>query len=136
MAKRSRKVAFNEVSISEKRPRDDTDQELGQGSEEKTSGCALNGVKPKIKPCTYVPTESRRFKLKHSLDSDEEDEPDKAGEGGLADEDLAAQEDATLVRQCSIYDVLDDDTLLVLFMYMYIWMWHNILFVIYLWLYF
>lgn len=76
MAKRSRKVAFNEVSISEKRPRDDTDQELGQGSEEKTK--------------------SRRFKLKHSLDSDEEDEPDKAGEGGLADEDLAAQEDATL----------------------------------------
>lgn len=39
-----------------------------------------------------------RFKLKHSLDSDEEDEKDEVLDRGLDDEDLAAQEDTTLVR--------------------------------------
>ena len=39
-----------------------------------------------------------RFKLKHSLDSDEEDEKDEVLERGLDDEDLAAQEETTLVR--------------------------------------
>lgn len=36
--------------------------------------------------------------MKHSLDSDEEDEKDEVLEGGLDDEDLAAQEETTLVR--------------------------------------
>lgn len=39
-----------------------------------------------------------RFKEKHSLDSDEEDEKDEKQENGLGDEDLAAQEDSTVVR--------------------------------------
>ena len=47
--------------------------------------------------CTYL-AESR-FKAKHSLDSDEEDEPDPVQESGLGDEDLAAQEDTTIVKQ-------------------------------------
>jgi len=42
--------------------------------------------------------------LKHSLDSDEEDERDEVLEGGLDDEDLAAQENTTVVRMCeSVY---------------------------------
>ena len=44
-----------------------------------------------------INTESR-FKAKHSLDSDEEDEPDPVQESGLGDEDLAAQEDTTIVK--------------------------------------
>ena len=36
--------------------------------------------------------------MKHSLDSDEEDEADEKQEKGLGDEDLAAQEDSTIVR--------------------------------------
>ena len=36
--------------------------------------------------------------MKHSLDSDEEDEKDEVLERGLDDEDLAAQEETTLVR--------------------------------------
>lgn len=39
-----------------------------------------------------------RFKEKHSLDSDEEDEKDEKQEKGLDDEDMAAQEDSTIVR--------------------------------------
>ena len=39
-----------------------------------------------------------RFKLKHSLDSDEEDEKDEVKDSRLGDEDLAAQEDTTIVR--------------------------------------
>ena len=39
-----------------------------------------------------------RFKLKHSLDSDEEDERDAIQDSRLGDEDLAAQEDTTVVR--------------------------------------
>lgn len=38
-----------------------------------------------------------RFKLKHSLDSDEEDEKDEVKDSRLGDEDLAAQEDTTIV---------------------------------------
>ena len=38
-----------------------------------------------------------RFKGKHSLDSDEEDEKDEVEESRLGDEDLAAQEEATIV---------------------------------------
>lgn len=45
-----------------------------------------------------VPTAESRFKAKHSLDSDEEDEPDLVQESGLGDEDLAAQEDTTIVN--------------------------------------
>lgn len=42
--------------------------------------------------------------MKHSLDSDEEDERDEVLEGGLDDEDLAAQENTTVVRTCeSVY---------------------------------
>lgn len=42
--------------------------------------------------------------MKHSLDSDEEDERDEVLEGGLDDEDLAAQENTTVVRMCeSVY---------------------------------
>ncbi len=39
-----------------------------------------------------------RFKAKHSLDSDEEDEPNQVEAAGLGDEDLAAQEEDTVVR--------------------------------------
>lgn len=38
-----------------------------------------------------------RFKGKHSLDSDEEDERDEVQESRLGDEDLAAQEETTIV---------------------------------------
>ena len=38
-----------------------------------------------------------RFKEKHSLDSDEEDYTIEETETGLDDEDLAAQEDCTIV---------------------------------------
>ena len=38
-----------------------------------------------------------RFKEKHSLDSDEEDYSIEETETGLGDEDLAAQEDSTVV---------------------------------------
>ena len=40
-----------------------------------------------------------RFKAKHSLDSDEEDEVDEVQQQGLGDEDLAAQEDSTIVSR-------------------------------------
>lgn len=45
---------------------------------------------------TLLRVESR-FKLKHSLDSDEEDEKDEVQDSRLGDEDLAAQEDTTIV---------------------------------------
>lgn len=38
-----------------------------------------------------------RFKAKHSLDSDEEDERDEVEETRLGDEDLAAQEEGSTV---------------------------------------
>lgn len=38
-----------------------------------------------------------RFKAKHSLDSDEEDDVDEIQQDGLDDEDLGAQEDTTIV---------------------------------------
>ena len=44
-----------------------------------------------------------RFKLKHSLDSDEEDEKDEVKDSRLGDEDLAAQEDSTIVRNPGIH---------------------------------
>ena len=47
-----------------------------------------------------------RFKLKHSLDSDEEDEKDEVLDRGLDDEDLAAQEDTTLVRGLGVRVVM------------------------------
>ena len=46
--------------------------------------------------CKLSISESR-FKGKHSLDSDEEDEKDEVEESRLGDEDLAAQEEATIV---------------------------------------
>jgi len=48
--------------------------------------------------CQCLLSESR-FKGKHSLDSDEEDERDEVQESRLGDEDLAAQEEATIVGQ-------------------------------------
>ena len=49
--------------------------------------------------CVLFFTIESRFKEKHSLDSDEEDEDDnkEESETGLDDEDLAAQEDTTIV---------------------------------------
>ena len=47
----------------------------------------------------FVYAESR-FKEKHSLDSDEEDEVKEGEKDGLGDEDLAAQEDTTIVSVC------------------------------------
>ena len=44
-------------------------------------------------------TASRRFKANHTLDSDEEVEPDSTEGRGLDDEDLAAQEDVTVVTE-------------------------------------
>lgn len=46
--------------------------------------------------CQCLFSESR-FKGKHSLDSDEEDERDEVQESRLGDEDLAAQEETTIV---------------------------------------
>ena len=43
------------------------------------------------------PRTETRFKLKHSLDSDEEDERDEVKDSRLGDEDLSAQEDTTIV---------------------------------------
>jgi len=40
-----------------------------------------------------------RFKAKHSLDSDEEDEVKEVEKEGLGDEDLAAQEASTIVSE-------------------------------------
>ena len=44
-----------------------------------------------------LPMKETRFKLKHSLDSDEEDEKDEVKDSRLGDEDLSAQEDTTIV---------------------------------------
>lgn len=73
MSKRERKVAFQEeVDISDKKRKEGEEQdeeELGRKS---------------------------RFKAKHSLDSDEEDDEGKDSEkDGLGEEDLAAQEETT-----------------------------------------
>lgn len=46
--------------------------------------------------CCPSHTETR-FKAKHSLDSDEEDEEDEVQQEGLGEEDLAAQEDSSTV---------------------------------------
>ena len=40
-----------------------------------------------------------RFKAKHSLDSDEEDEVKEVEKEGLGDEDLSAQEASTVVSE-------------------------------------
>jgi CD2 antigen cytoplasmic tail-binding protein 2 len=80
MSKRVRKVAFaDEVQVEDKRRRED-DAEEGEdsGDEERKQ------------------RKSSRFKLKHSLDSDEEDERDEVKDSRLGDEDLAAQEDTTI----------------------------------------
>ena len=45
----------------------------------------------------HSPHAETRFKAKHSLDSDEEDEEDEVQQEGLGDEDLAAQEDSSTV---------------------------------------
>ena len=95
MSKRTRKVAFDEeVDLAEKRRRE---EELHELEHEEKRGCALFGISTVYTPI-YLPAESR-FKAKHSLDSDEEDEPDPVQESGLGDEDLAAQEDTTIVKQ-------------------------------------
>lgn len=48
--------------------------------------------------CTnHVTHTESRFKAKHSLDSDEEDDVDDTEQGGLDDEDLGAQEETTIV---------------------------------------
>lgn len=57
----------------------------------------------------YLFSESR-FKGKHSLDSDEEDERDEVQESRLGDEDLAAQEEATIVSFCAWSHTCMSDT--------------------------
>ena len=47
------------------------------------------------------PPESR-FKAKHSLDSDEEDDVDTVEQSRLDDEDLGAQEETTIVSSARI----------------------------------
>ena len=97
MSKRTRKVAFDEeVDLAEKRRRE---EELYDLEQEEKRECALIRVTTVYSP-RWV-TESR-FKAKHSLDSDEEDEPDPVQESGLGDEDLAAQEDTTIVNSSCI----------------------------------
>jgi hypothetical protein len=83
MSKRARKVAFSdEVQVEDdKRRREDGAEE---GEEEAASGGDKAGRKT-------------RFKLKHSLDSDEEDEKDDVKDSRLGDEDLSAQEDTTIM---------------------------------------
>lgn len=51
--------------------------------------------------CCISFTPESRFKAKHSLDSDEEDDMKEEEKEGLGDEDLAAQEDTTIV--CDIH---------------------------------
>lgn len=51
---------------------------------------------PSVLLCCLRLPESR-FKGKHSLDSDEEDEVKEAEKKGLGDEDLSAQEASTIV---------------------------------------
>ena len=64
-----------------------------------------------------------RFKAKHSLDSDEEDEDDTVQQEGLGDEDLAAQEDTTIVRSMDMDKHLNG----CIFGYMYLDIIYNIL---------
>lgn len=96
MSKRSRKVAFKEeVDVAEKRQRG----EDADGDEESDrSGCALFRTQACCEfsspPLCVIES---RFKAKHSLDSDEEDDVKDAEKEGLGDEDLAAQEETTIV---------------------------------------
>ena len=85
-------MAFKEeVDISEKSRRTDTEPRKEEGKSEKTFiihvPIAINVI-----------VSGSRFKAKHSLDSDEEDEPNQVEKAGLGDEDLAAQEEDTVVR--------------------------------------
>ena len=47
-----------------------------------------------------------RFKAKHSLDSDEEDDVKAVEKEGLGDEDLAAQEESTIVSTANFTFIL------------------------------
>ena len=104
MSKRARKVAFaDEVQVEDKRRREDDEAEGdGEAAEEtgergRKSECAP--IRTPFVPCNaaLVLVAETRFKLKHSLDSDEEDERDEVKDSRLGDEDLAAQEDSTIV---------------------------------------
>ena len=106
MSKRARKVAFaDEVQVEEDKRRredgagEDEEDDPESGDRGKKSECAPIGI---ISPLIVLLLETR-FKLKHSLDSDEEDEKDEVKDSHLGDEDLAAQEDSTIVRNPGIH---------------------------------
>lgn len=86
--KRQRKVAFaEEVDIADKKSKE---TDFTHQTEERSESRDV------VHWSRDLPPESR-FKAKHSLDSDEEDDVDAIQQSGLDDEDLGAQEETTIV---------------------------------------
>ena len=115
--KRSRKVAFKEEVEFSNKLRKEENGDTEEPENQERSKCASFG--DFILP--FVVVESR-FKAKHSLDSDEEDEVKEVEKKGLGDEDLAAQEEATIVCHLFIVIYLFVCLFVCLFVYLFVYL--------------
>ena len=98
MSKRSRTASNYDVEISSKKLKEEYAEEnsgAGGDDDSERSKCAIFG---RLLWYFFTPSPESRFKAKHSLDSDEEDDVKEVERKGLGDEDLSAQEAATIVR--------------------------------------
>jgi CD2 antigen cytoplasmic tail-binding protein 2 len=104
--KRSRKVAFKDdvdnLDIEDKKRKELENDRNSEKRSIKMMVGLWEGVVDHTQSSQYLFFSESRFKEKHSLDSDEEDEIDEIKEGGLDDEDLGAQEETTIFNDGEI----------------------------------